>query len=350
MKKTWRHITGVEEYDDIHEHIICDFVRDERLPKEKIFQLNEDGTVQWILKGRIMGPQPLEYLLCERKLYGVFYCNILEWRSTRGFVELGIDPQSKDWHNLIKRLSIYGIDTSKVIAGDISTLDASISEFVALNHSKVVSDWYGWEEGSEEMNAHNYFIKALNLNVIHLACNILYETCGNPSGKFMTTVSNCIVTATGLAYTAAKVHLEKGFSKEEALEKADKVFLNCSTFGDDHLYCVNEKDPDFDMHDVERFLKPFGLKYTGTVKTAPLPRWYDWSEATYLSRRFVLDTDNYYKGPLKEGILEEMVMWGPSKFSEVDRLMTVLESALRECFQFGGKHFTEKRKEWNQFF
>lgn len=328
-----------KEMGTVSSCIIQDTLKDETLPFEKVFVYDEEQRKVFTGKTRIMGPLPIEHLVLERQLFGAFFVNILLWRKKLGFCDVGINPHSLDVHLVLTEI-LPTKDTTKikVIAGDISGIDGSIKMTLLNAFEKIVEAFYKNDPDDTEENRRlrKVYHSILAKDCLHIAGNVIYKTTSNPSGRFLTTVINSVVVVLALMTTCLKKTTDKN--------KAAALLTKARVFGDDHVVFFHEDDMWFDMHDVEATMKIMGMKYTGTDKTAELPKFYEFKDVKYLNRYFLRDNNGFFHAACEKSTIEQIGQWKPRKVPLDDWLPNIYSSALYEAFHWGPEYFSERKR------
>jgi len=303
--------------------IVCDNLKDELLPFEKV----EKGQT------RIMNTMPLEILILERMYTGMFFENIMRWRAEiDSFCSLGMNAHDafsyKKVHQKIKQYS------EKVLAGDIKSMDASLQKVILRAVNKVIINWYKPFLPWAELFKLELLLTSLCINVKHIVANVIYEQTSNTSGRFLTTIINSIAMV--LLWTACV--LCKSTESQTYIEYMAPRLIE--TFGDDH---VIGKLFEISMLDFAEYLSRFGIEYTSIDKKSSLPEYYHISEVTYLKRYFV------QRGPFVWGALDRKVIEQIPNYitKEEGALLSCCESTLREAFLWGKPVFKDYKTKIN---
>ena len=169
--------------------------------------------------------------------------------------------------------------------------------------------------------------------VEHICGNVVYKTCSNPSGRFLTTVINSIVTVLMLMYTCLK--------KTGDIELAKSLLTKARVYGDDHVVFFHKDHVPFDMLDIVEAAKEIGLKYTGVEKTKETPRWYKFDEVKYLQRYFIRDENGKFHAALDKAVISEIGQWIPRGQPKRKVLHDCFVSMLHEAFHWGPEYYSE---------
>lgn len=370
-------------------NVFCDFLKDERLDPEKIVTgnwcMSEDGTIHlreggvWVGNTRVISSQGKAPFVKERENYGAFYENLLRW-GLDGFCMLGIKPRSHDWKRLFLKVTKYGLD-SKIIAGDLKKMDASIPWSLHELCHRIIQRWYigynqrvyqSWKAGTlkQDLSAGMFdetqaelaqllldqqYLNVELCNVIHLALNVLYRTIGNPSGRFLTTVWNTIILLVLILISGLE---ERGVEWQEwsVQEIMEYLYATFAGFGDDHLQGVS-KSCSWGMFALQRTCAKYGMIYTGVYKDRPLVDGYSIMEVKFLQRTFRPECgwDQPYHviiasrmfGCLEKALIDEIVNWRPSTLTLAEGTRQPQASALEEAFMWGREYFEDRKLRWN---
>lgn len=329
----------VRGHDDKVPCIIADCLKDELLPFAKVYDVNNGRPIG---KTRIMGPAPGPYLIAERRLFGSFYSNIIRWRQFGGPVDLGINPQSRAWDEMYQKFfRMVPKEDLAMIAGDVSAMDASETVFLFRVFEYVVCKYYGDAWNDDDKKRAVNLLRMLGENVKHIAANVMYETSGNPSGRFLTTIVNSVILAIILMVAAAR----KNLGKREPREVMKEVLSYMRVFGDDHICPIDKRDPLFDMFDVSNEFARHGMVYTSIFKDQQLEAYYDWDKCKYLQRT-PCEVGGQIMGRLDIDNILESTCWGGGKIPPAEQCVATCSSAVIELAMHGRKYFEHFRTKW----
>jgi hypothetical protein len=324
-------------------HVIVDCVKDELLPIAKHFELVEKlGGLfvrNWHFKYRIMGSQPFGYFLLEKMYMGAFYSNMLAWRQQGGPCDIGNNPYSADWSDMINDMMFFGKDTV-FLAGDFKSFDASIRKKMISTCTKIIQKWYDYPENSHERKCIDELQRILGEDVLHLAGNILYRTSGNPSGRLYTTVLNSMVVVLTFMLTAYR---------KEGAQGALYVLEHIRTLGDDHILPMHKDNCWMTMKDVAAVATELGMEYTAVFKDEALPDFYAPDKVKYLQRKFLYREDlGMHVGAFSKEDIEQLPYWGSKKLGDHDRAYFAACCTLREAFLHGRTYFNDMKTKLNK--
>lgn len=316
--------------------VIQDCLKDETLKPAKVFEII-DGQHFWIGKTRIMGPVPVEDLIIERELFGTFYMNILKWREEMGFCDVGINPHSMDIDLMIRNIMpTSNPDDIVVIDGDISGLDGGIKESLCLAFEKIVESYYSEVDDDDFAHMRDVYHRALARECTHIVGNVMYQTCSNPSGRFLTTVFNSCITMLGIMLAAYKKTKDAAFTAS--------LLTKARVYGDDHIIMFHKDNAPFDMFDMFEAFKVMGLKYTSINKDAELTAFDTFENCKYLSRYFVKDEFGRYHAALDKKTLETIGQWKPKSISNQTFIEAIVQSMMFEAFHWGPAYFADRKR------
>lgn len=302
----------------------CDTLKDERRPLSKI----EAG------KTRVFTIAPLDFTIIARRLclsFNIhFYANRL-----RFFSAVGINPESMEWTQLMKRL----LDNSNIgFAGDYSGWDGNISPQVIRYACDIVNAWYD----DEYALARSVVFEEI-MHTPQVALNEIYYThVGNPSGNPFTSILNTIVNALYIRY-AWLILAPEDFSDLVCFDQNVVDFI----YGDDNILSVkSEVLPFFSPENFSLVLKDLHMEYTGTDKNSNAEV-KDLTSLTFLKRGFRLDDYGFYR-PLMEIItITELVNWVRESDlnTPIDMCVDNCNESLSFMYFYGKQNFEKHYKK-----
>lgn len=316
---------------------VQDCLKDETLNPSKVYVDKEDGRY-WIGKTRIMGPVPIEDLIIERQIFGAFYMNILKWREQMGFCDVGINPHSMDIDLMIRNLMPSTNEDDLVcIDGDISGLDGGIKEGACLAFEKIVESYYDLSEDEtvEYAVIREAYNRALARECKHVCGDVVYQTCSNPSGRFLTTVFNSCITMLGIMLAAYKKTKDVDFTRS--------LLTKARVYGDDHIVVFHKNNAPINMFDVRDAFQIMGLKYTSINKETELKAFDSFKDMKYLSRYFIKDENGLYHAALEKDTIEQIGQWKPKNLANKPFVESIINSMMFEAFHWGPAYFAERK-------
>lgn len=249
---------------------------------------------------------------------------------------IGLDHSSPDWDHIYKHLRPG--EGWRAFCGDYSNFDqrmgAQILEFAWMIVIRVCLMSTRYPKGIYRL------LIGLVTECIYLWTNFfgdLFILSGsNPSGHALTVVINSIVNSLYMRLAWLCI-----FGDLNHFSHAVRLIV----YGDDNVVSVHPDYQDkFNLVSVSAALAHFGIVYGDAAKTGVLQPFNDWSEITFLKRKFVVDElEGIVKAPLELASIHKMLLIGVDnrKVPYQDRLVSILRSSLDEMFHYGPVMFEE---------
>lgn len=320
-------LAEIEAYESFERFpiIVSNKLKDERLPNEKV----EQG------KARIFSVCPFPYLIYVRKwLLGFIVYFKQHFLETE--VAAGIDPNSRTWHDLAAHLT----------NGFTSLLseDADYGGFEYCVPSNVSSAPYTvFKRMTNEIELIRQIenISMYNQKTVNIVADLwYYRHVGNTSGQPITLHYNCILNSLLLRCAFLQYYVTKGHDITEASQIV-KTNFKMTTFGDDNIFTMLKRDPNF-FSSISAIFASWDIEFTTASKTKDFTDVKVLYDTTYLKRRFIPNiTKDTVVGPLDPRTIYEMTRW-MTKQDEPDHV--VMEANLRSAYTesfFHGKVFFE---------
>lgn len=318
VRNRWNYALEGKRYPSLW----IDNLKDERRPLAKI----ELG------KTRVFVVPPADYTIVFRRLHFAFLVNFYE-NALTFFSAVGIDPESKDWTHLYKRLREYG---DEGFAGDYSSWDGNISPQMIMEVANIINRWYDDED--------RFQLARLVMfdEVVHtpqVAGSSVYSThLGVPSGFPATAPVNTIIGAMYIRYAWLKraPPLYRSLSHYE-----DNV--RDAIYGDDVLAVVrDEVKPFFNPETIEIELNSMGMKFTAATKDKKA-EFEPLLNLTFLKRGFYKGQRGRLLPIMAKETIQELTNWVRKSDFVTPEEMTIdnCNESLRFAF-FRGKPFFEE--------
>jgi len=273
-----------------------DNLKCERRPKKKA----EEG------KTRLFSGSPFLLLILFRMYFGHFVDWFMEHNLNLGSA-VGINPYSKDWDRLARRLLRLSAGRLKhIVAGDFSKFDASLLPAILNIILEMINTWY---DGTEEETNIRKMLWAEVVNSRHLYKNYVYEwDCSIPSGFYLTIIVNTI-------YNNIAIRMCWIILGNDIADFKDNVDVVAG--GDDNCISVSKYYPNFNQLTISEAMDRIGLTYTTESKALASEPYRSIDEIEFYKRGFVKDAiRNRWVGPLRYADMMEMIHWTKKNHSD----------------------------------
>lgn len=305
-----------EEEDALDSSIIqnnthIDYMKMERRVMEKIL----------LKKTRLFSSSDVITLATGKKLYGAWISYMMHNRVDNEQC-IGINPYSKQWHDLAEYLKTHGDENVK--DGDFEDYDASLNLYIMNMFPRVVNAWYKNCDGNDHRRT-MWFLKVRAAR--HCVSGwFYYLLSGNPSGNALTPFINGIVGSISFRYIFYKSAFAQGFHTY-----AFRNYVKLAMFGDDNVINVAPAVHSFfNPEIISREYSLFGMKYTAADKTKSTSEFKRLQDCTFLKRGFAFDElFKVYKAPLCLHTILDTPNWTFEKVTRTDRTAAV-EVCIRE--------------------
>lgn len=300
-----------------------DTLKDERVSLRKI----QDR------KTRVFSAAPQDYVLAVRQYFGGFVGHMTKTRI-QNECAVGINPYSIEWTHLAQHLSKKG---SRVVAGDFSNFDGSLSFEVLYQIGEMIIRWYE-DPVNEEIRRTLWAEIVGSMHIME--DNVYMWTHSQPSGNPLTVVINSIYNSLMMRYAWCLAMKGTQFGSLTYFDH----FVSFISYGDDNVIniadCVLEE---FNQVKLTEFLALTGLTYTMENKEEEVIPHRALSEVTFLKRQFRWDAEyNKYDAPWDLSSLLELSNWVRGKESHDKRCSENVE----KCFEELSLHGEEIFDEW----
>lgn len=298
-----------------------DTLKDETRPIEKVLNF----------KTRLFQVGPFDLSVVMRRYMGQFMAHMMN-SSLIGESGLGINPESKDWTFLIKKMRMAGLS---FVCGDYSNYDASLHLQIAYCVSEVINRWYG--DCEENCRVRTVLILTCFTSE-HIVDSLVYLITCNPSGNVLTTITNVIANMFFFRW----VYLQKVSNYLCDFEH----HLSCIFWGDDNLASVSNQISDrFNMQTLQDTLALINVTYTTADKSVITKTLLSQDEITFLKRSWVYNSDlRLYMSPLDLDTLLETARWSQSDPLNVGDQLARFNSTLMFASAYGEDYFNKLYK------
>lgn len=307
-------------------HVFNDFLKDERLPAEKVL----NG------KARLISASPLDLIVVYHMYFGTFVQAMHKAKIVCGS-GLGINPYGDDWDSLVMELLSNASDSDDyaIGAGDYSGFDASEKPEIHQRLLSVINDFY-----QDDNDGIREILWAELYNSIHIRGNLIYQwNASLPSGHPMTTVVNNMYNNVIMRACWADVY--------DRSEWAYAEFDSCVklvTFGDDNIFSVSHPHrSSYNEFTISEAMSKYGMKYTNELKADRNDEFYvsglrRISDVTFLKRGFKFHPDiNKWCAPLDIGTIQDMVQWTKRGSHQTENVLMTCQTAILET-SLHGRH------------
>lgn len=287
-------------------------------------------------KTRLFTAAPMDTVYLGRKYFGKFK---EAWQKHRFelFHAVGISPVSPDWTVLMTNLKAKGQDFNDA---DFSAYDGNLrADFMRIAGeivSRTIANVYSnvnsciletiWEEFVETFH--------VGYSTVQICKH------GNPSGNPMTTVVNCIVNLLYHWYAYRRIT-----EKTSLYHFNTEVGFTC--FGDDVVFCTNEKISGYTFDAVAKIMAELGQDYTTAQKDSSSSVAKTFDEITFLKRRFRQE-GSLYLAPLDTESIEQQFNYTYIGENDLISIGTQLTEAAIEASLHGSKYYNEFSQKLNK--
>jgi hypothetical protein len=295
-----------------------DNMKDERLPNDRV----DEGKV------RVFNCGPLDLNFLTRKYFLSFIAHCMY--NNTGEVSCGINPHSKSWDVLYRRITRHGAD--RIIAGDYSSYDKHLPFDVIMKMLDVIQEYY-----NDEFYMIRRGIFLATFNAIHLCGRSLYRCFrGNPSGTPLTTIINCCVNALLFRYAYMTMAIERNLNPYDF-----RLHVEFASYGDDNLSGVSVLCPWFTARSFQAVMKKHGIKYTSCSKGNIEVDYESINDVTYLKRSFVIRS-GWTFAPLDKKSIHEMMQWcKPTNMEAGEIMQSTFDSFCNHMVHYPKEEFDE---------
>nr|WDS50729.1 MAG: nonstructural protein [Riboviria sp.] len=254
------------------------------------------------------------------QVYGqTFYYDLMQSciENCTSRITIGIDPHSKDWGNLYRRLRRH----KNLIETDAKRWDNS-QEIVVP--AFFVDQFVAYLKSTPLRNRTNGFIPTEHLfkhvRKATLGCLQAYVICMNKlysvwqqikSGNFITTLFNCFINDIRWIAVYAVAAIEKNIRTNDILAHY-RANTECAFHGDDALLSVSDTvAPWFNAISAQFYWKKIWnieLTPAGVNKDNQFEPFVPWENARFLKRGFSTEDGHTY-APLEQTVIRDMVLW-----------------------------------------
>jgi hypothetical protein len=306
-----------------------DLLKDETRPIEKA----DAG------KTRVFSGSPLDFTIACRMYFGAFVAAQAEGRIENESL-VGTNCYAEDWNLVAKTLLQHG---DRIVAGDYSNWDGSVSAQLLYASLAVINKWYGKDEQGNKVRT---ILMADIANSLHVINNDVYMwTHSMPSGVYLTATVNTII-----GQMLMRIFYLKSVPKQLATMSDFERNVKIAIYGDDNVVNVSEKiRPYFNQHTITTAASDLGMTYTDEQKSAdqsviPLTR--TLKEVTLLKRHFTYSQqEGRWIGPLQIRTVLDIPNWYRKTMPEKVVLPLIVECVLRELSLHPREVFYKHRNE-----
>nr|UNY42087.1 MAG: polyprotein 1 [Picornavirales sp.] len=300
-------------------------LKDERRPIAKV----DAG------KTRVFTAGPMHYTIAFRMYFLRFIENIMA-NKINNEIGVGTNVYSIDWHRTGLKITEKG---DKVIAGDFSNFDGSLSATILWKILDMINDWY--DDGPKNAQIRSVLFEEIcNARVLARGELIQWDH-SQPSGNPATVIINSIFNQIVMRYAYLACKRNAGLS----LMNDFRNKVSFQTYGDDNL--VNISDDVIEWYNqitITEELAKIGLTYTDEAKTGELVAYRTIDDIAYLKRKFVLNEHGFFMAPLDFSVCCDMPNWMKNaKGLEKKATFENAENAMREFFFHGIDAYDEAR-------
>nr|AVK42881.1 polyprotein [Potato cyst nematode picorna-like virus]AVK42882.1 polyprotein [Potato cyst nematode picorna-like virus] len=300
-----------------------DILKDEKRPVKRV---KAGETRAFIIA-------PIDLNILTRCYYLEFVNNLMNARNTL-WMQLGINPESSEWHLLANRLVAFG-GIENCYDADYKNFDGKVHGSMWLLLADVVNNWA--KDGLENGRIRKVIANQLAHRFSIAEQTVYYTTFGNPSGCALTTVINSFTNATLLRIGWYRlVYSKRGL---RSVGSFDKYILDIN-YGDDVLFSTRQLSPEWLAEWLDQ-IRLMGHILTDGSKDGPPVRKH-LEEVTFLKRYFKRsEFDGFYYGALEWRSIYAMLHFVKRKGNYRELLENNIHGALRAAFFHGRKEYDE---------
>lgn len=291
-------------------------LKDERRPIDKV---NQGKT-------RVFEAAPMHFVVAFR-MYFLAFAEMVMAGKIDNEIAVGTNTFSLDWHRIGCQLQSKG---DKVIAGDFSAFDGSLSYQLLQTVLDIVNDWYSGTE--EETRIRTVLWEEICASNVLVDDYVIRQTHSQPSGNPFTVIANSFVNSLvmRLAYLRAK---RENVPDDPSFDFRTHVAL--ISYGDDNVLNISDEVIDwFNQVSITHQLKAIGFTYTDEAKTGELKPFRKLEDVGFLKRSFKVDKTGCFIGPLDLSVVLDMTNWVRGNLTKESTKENV-EFALRELSLHG---------------
>lgn len=263
-------------------------------------------------------------------------------------VSVGTNVYSPDWNDIVRKLASRAATKLgiKVVAGDFSNFDGSLSSQILWAILDAINEWY--DDGPENAQIRRTLWMHI-VHAIHINRDVIYQaTHSQPSGCPITAILNSIYNSIiiRIAYMiCAQLHFEQTGEDFRSM-KWFNLFVAMVSYGDDNLIGISEKIISwFNQNTITTALLVIGHEYTDEAKTGIIVPVRDISEVAYLKRHFKWNPAlNRYVAPLDLDTVLEIVQWTKKGLASDAITLANLDVTMRELSLHDRETFDKYKK------
>jgi len=271
------------------------------------------------------------------RAYFMDFIAALESDPTKSFCAVGIDADGPDWTDMYNRLASISENGCAI---DYAAFDGKIPAQFMEAVVTIVNRWYSAYSTTESpatRRARTMLMEDV-INAKNIAVNTLYQKHqGNPSGFFMTTISNCVVGFLYIVYCWRTL-----CNHPDRIEQIDKFesLVALYDYGDDLIMSIsNEVSEWFNQITISQVLQGIGITCTTASKDAFTCKTEPIKDLTFLKRGFRPHERFPWimKSPIAIPTITELPMWlkGASEDEQVkDHVIDALHFAYHHGKEF----------------
>lgn len=282
---------------------------------------------------RIFEIAPMHFTILGRRYFGAFL-NWVQANPGKFYSMIGINPESfawKDMYDQLVKTSTHGY------AWDWKKYDATIKNYLMEAFIDLINRWYDDEHSQIRRNIGH----ALMVRPTVYGKDLLLIADGNPSGHFMTSVSN--------SYIQVIIIMSYWLDRAPPLHN-DLIFFDHLTrlvvYGDDSVIAIKKEASWFQFEDFANYVSKIGMelqldtKETGDTGVRPI------HELTFLKREFVEDYRGTIVPKLNWNSMISMLNWNRvSKYSTRQETYKTNCRVFSQFLYFYGRSFYNSIKK-----
>ena len=290
-------------------------------------------------KTRVFTGAPFDWSLVVRKFY-LSFVRVLQNNRLAFEAAVGTTAQSREWDGLYHYVTQQSPD--HIVAGDFSAFDKRMPPVFILAAFEIIIEVCALSGNFNECDMKIMWGIAVDTAYPTVDFNgDLVEFYGsNPSGHPLTVIINSLVNSLYMRYVFGA--LSPGIKVEDF-----RRYVSLLTYGDDNIMSVSPSIPWFNHTSIAEAFADIGIKYTMADKDSESVPYIHISQASFLKRAWVYNNEiEAHLAPLDHDSIEKSLMvWVKSTtIGKEQQCIAIINSAVREYFQYGREEFEYRRK------
>lgn len=306
----------------------CAHLKDEAVTKEKAR----------VGKTRVFTGAPFAFTIVVRKFL-LSACRLIQNNQFTFEAAPGIIVQSRQWTRFYEYITQFGTD--RMVAGDYSKFDKRMSPVVILLAFEILIDLCRASGNYSEDDIKILWGIAYDtaFPVVDFNGDLVQFYGSNPSGHPLTVIINSLVNSLYIRYS----YLELNPDREVRSFRSNVALM---TYGDDNIMGISTSIEWFHHSSISSLLGSIGIGYTMPDKEAASVPFISISEATFLKRKWVYNSElQAYLAPLEyESIEKRLMTWTKSKTVwSGEQAIDIVKDTVTDFFFYGKEEFLRRK-------